>query len=255
MRRDGGVGTEGHYPGKTDLCGEGEVVLSATDCGRCRHADTDRFWDITGWRGRPWMKRSGRAVWMWRFRIMLNRIMHRTCRPRTFWCCPLSGTILWQMLKDRERLKAVIDAGVPIYTKEMALRDLASISIDYESERVQTSNISNVPLRITELLDNGYVEKVNRKLRREMDESVKEYGYLCWKIALVETAMRERMDKKEQAIFERMFARGKSYRQVCKAYKKGTLHNKQVSQIKQRCQQAIANHLKNITSFRFTVNT
>ena len=81
-----------------------------------------------------------------------------------------------QMLKDRERLKAVIDAGVPIYTKEMALRDLASISIDYESERVQTSNISNVPLRITELLDNGYVEKMNRKLRREMDESVKEYG-------------------------------------------------------------------------------
>ena len=25
-----------------------------------------------------------------------------------------------QMLKDQERLKAVIDAGVPIYTKEMA---------------------------------------------------------------------------------------------------------------------------------------
>ena len=34
-----------------------------------------------------------------------------------------------QMLKDRERLKAVIDAGVPIYTKEMAFRDLASASI------------------------------------------------------------------------------------------------------------------------------
>ena len=103
-----------------------------------------------------------------------------------------------QMLKDQERLKAVIDAGVPIYTKEMALRDLASISIDHESERVQTSNISNVPLRITELLDNGYVEKTNRKLRREMDESVKEYGYLCWKIALVETAMRERMSNKTE---------------------------------------------------------
>ena len=27
-----------------------------------------------------------------------------------------------QMLKDRERLKAVIDAGVPVYTKEMAIR-------------------------------------------------------------------------------------------------------------------------------------
>src|SRR5699024_11684364 len=104
-------------------------------------------------------------------------------------------------------------SGVPIYTKEMAIRDLSSVSIDYETDRVQISNISNVPLRIAELLDHGYVEKMNRKLRREMDESVKEYGYLCWKIEMVETAMRERMDKKEQAIFERMFARGKSYRQ------------------------------------------
>lgn len=154
-----------------------------------------------------------------------------------------------QMLKDREQLKAVIDAGVPIYTKEMALRDLASISIDYESERVQTSNISNIPLRITELLDNGYVEKMNRKLRREMDESVKEYGYLCWKIALVETAMRERMDKKERAIFERIFTKGKSYRQVCKAYKKGTLHNNQLYILRRRCLQALADHLKNLSNF------
>ena len=154
-----------------------------------------------------------------------------------------------QMLKDRERLQSVLDAGVPIYTKEMAIRDLSSVSIDYETDRVQTSNISNVPLRIAELLDHGYVEKMNRRLRREMDDSVKEYGYLCWKIEVVETAMRERMDQRERAIFERMFARGKSYREICKAYKKGTLHNKQVSQIKQRCLQAIANHLKNITSF------
>ena len=154
-----------------------------------------------------------------------------------------------QMLKDRGQLKAVIDAGVPIYTKEMALRDLASISIDYESERVQTSNISNVPLRITELLDNGYVEKVNRKLRREMDESVKEYGYLSWKIEVVETAMRERMDKKERAIFERIFTKGKSYRQVCKAYKKGTLHNNQLYILRRRCLQALADHLKNLSNF------
>ena len=154
-----------------------------------------------------------------------------------------------QMLKDRERLKAVIDAGVPIYTKEMAIRDLASISIDNESDRVQTSNISNIPLRITELLDNGYVEKMNRKLCREMDESVKEYGYLSWKIEAVETAMRERMDKKERAIFERMFTKGKSYRQVCKAYKKGTLHNNQLHILRVRCLQALANHLKNLSSF------
>ena len=147
-----------------------------------------------------------------------------------------------QMLKDRERLKAVIDAGVPIYTKEMALRDLASISIDYESERVQTSNISNVPLRIVELLDNGYVEKVNRKLRREMDESVKEYGYLCWKIALVETALRERMDKKEQGIFTRIFVRGYTFSQLKKAYKK-RLCNRQICVAKEAALKALADEI------------
>ena len=147
-----------------------------------------------------------------------------------------------QMLKDRERLKAVIDAGVPIYTKEMALRDLASISIDYESERVQTSNISNVPLRITELLDNGYVEKMNRKLRREMDESVKEYGYLCWKIEVVETAMRERMDKKEQGIFTRIYARGYTFSQLKKAYKK-RLCNRQICAAKEAALKALADEI------------
>ena len=147
-----------------------------------------------------------------------------------------------QMLKDRERLKAVIDAGVPIYTKEMALRDLASISIDYESERVQTSNISNVPLRITELLDNGYVEKVNRKLRREMDESVKEYGYLSWKIEVVETAMRERMDKKEQGIFTRIFVRGYTFSQLKKAYKK-RLCNRQICAAKEAALKALADEI------------
>lgn len=147
-----------------------------------------------------------------------------------------------QMLKERERLKAVIDAGVPIYTKEMALRDLAAISIDYESERVQTSNISNIPLRITELLDNGYVEKMNRKLRREMDESVKEYGYLCWKIALVETALRERMDQMERAIFIRVYVCGYTFSQLKKAYKK-RLCNRQICEAKEAALKALVDEI------------
>lgn len=154
-----------------------------------------------------------------------------------------------RLLSDRDRLKAVIDAGVQPYTEEMAIRDLSAISIDYESERVQTSNISNVPLRIAEMLDAGYVEKMNRWLRWEMDETVKEYGYICWKIEVVETAMRERMDKMERAVFERMFAKGKSYRQICKAYKKGTLHLNQLHILKDRCIQALAEHLKNVSCF------
>ena len=147
-----------------------------------------------------------------------------------------------QMLKDRERLQSMLDAGVPIYTKEMAIRDLSSVSIDYETDRVQTNNISNIPLRITELLDNGYVEKMNRKLHREMDESVKEYGYLCWKIEVVETAMRERMDQRERAIFIRIYVRGYTFSQLRKAHKK-RLCNRQICEAKEVALKAITEEI------------
>ena len=147
-----------------------------------------------------------------------------------------------QMLKDREQLQSVLDAGVPIYTKEMAIRDLSSVSIDYETDRVQISNISNVPLRIAELLDHGYVEKMNRKLRREMDESVKEYGYLCWKIEMVETAMRERMDQRERAIFIRIYVRGYTFSQLKKAHKK-RLCNRQICEAKEAALKALADEI------------
>ena len=145
-----------------------------------------------------------------------------------------------QMLKDREQLQSVLDAGVPIYTKEMAIRDLSSVSIDYETDRVQTSSISNIPLRITELLDN--VEKMNRKLHREMDESVKEYGYLCWKIEVVETAMRERMDQRERAIFIRIYVRGYTFSQLRKAHKK-RLCNRQICEAKEVALKAITEEI------------
>lgn len=154
-----------------------------------------------------------------------------------------------RMLDDRGQLKAVIDAGVIPYTEEIAIRDLSAVSVGYDTEWVQTSNISNIPERIAALLDSGYVEKMNRRLKREMDGTVRDYTYLCWKIELVETVMKERMRKKEQDIFERVFLRKRTYRQICAAYKKGTLHNKQISQTKKKCLQAIADHLKNASCF------
>ncbi len=68
-----------------------------------------------------------------------------------------------KMLDDRVQLKALIDAGVIPYTEEMAIRDLSAVSVGYDTERVQTSNISNIPERIAALLDSGYVEKMNRR--------------------------------------------------------------------------------------------
>ena len=83
---------------------------------------------------------------------------------------------------------------------------------------------------------------MNRKLRREMDESVKEYGYLCWKIALVETAMRERMDQMERAIFIRVYARGYTFSQLKKAYKK-RLCNRQICAVKETALKALADEI------------
>ena len=90
-----------------------------------------------------------------------------------------------QMLKERERLKAVIDAGVPIYTKEMALRDLASVSIDYESERVQTSNISNKPASIA-LNYHERMEQINQEWYEHLE---KQYLMLDEEIRFFEAAL------------------------------------------------------------------
>lgn len=154
-----------------------------------------------------------------------------------------------RMLDEREQLKTVIDAGVIPYTEEMAIRDLSAVSVECNIGRVQTGNISNIPERIAVLLDCGYVEEMNRRLNREMDEIVKEHSYVCWKIEIVETAVRERMDNKEKAVFERIFLEKKTYRQICAAYKKGTLHNKQVSRIKKKCLRMVSDHLKNVRCF------
>lgn len=154
-----------------------------------------------------------------------------------------------RMLDDRERIKMAIDAGVIPYTKKMAIRDLSAVSAGCDIGRVQTGKVSNIPEQIAVLLDSGYVEKMNRRLEREMDEMVRDYTYLCWKIEIVETAVGERMDNKEKAVFERLFIEKKTYRQICAAYKKGTLHNKQVSRIKKKCLRMMADHLKNVSCF------
>lgn len=157
-----------------------------------------------------------------------------------------------QMLNDRDYLKSVIDAGVRPYTKEMAIQDLTAVSIDYESDRVQTSNISNVPERVAELLDSGYVEKMNRRLHREMAETVMDYAYICWKIEVVETAMRERMDKMEQAIFTRIFVRGFTFAQLKKSYKK-RLCNRQICEHKSAALESVADELALAANSKMTM--
>ena len=63
---------------------------------------------------------------------------------------------------------------------------------------------------------------------------MKEYGYLCWKIEVVETAMRERMDQRERAIFIRIYVRGYTFSQLRKHIKSGCVTVRSVRQKRQR---------------------
>lgn len=138
-----------------------------------------------------------------------------------------------QMLQDRGRLKAVIDKGVQPYSKEMAIQDLTAICINYDADHVQSSSISNVPERIAIMLDSGYVDKMQHKQEKEMADTVLEYAYLCWKVEIVEMAIRERMTPLQRGIFSRIFVNGKSYREIQRSYRKGSLYNMKIRKEKQ----------------------
>ena len=54
-----------------------------------------------------------------------------------------------QFLAERDRLKALLDGDNWTYTTEMAITDLDNLTVSYDHDRVQSSNISNPVQRIT----------------------------------------------------------------------------------------------------------
>ena len=86
----------------------------------------------------------------------------------------------------------------------MAIQDLTGGG-QQEGERVQTSNISNIPERVAILLADGYVEKQKYRIQKEAREQIAEYRQLCERMSIVETAMRERMDTRTRAVFRCLF--------------------------------------------------
>lgn len=91
-----------------------------------------------------------------------------------------------------------------VYTEDMAIQELLGGG-QQEAERVQSSNISNIPERIAVLLADGYVEKKKRQMQREAQLQIQEYRQLCNKIQIVETAMAERMDARTRAVFKQIY--------------------------------------------------
>ena len=118
-----------------------------------------------------------------------------------------------QMLKFRDALKKRI-AGSWIYTIDMAISDLDSITVSYESERVQSSNISKPTERIALKLTDEYMARKQAEMDAEKAAIVRELEYVSWKIEVVESAVLERMDHELQDMFTLQFKGQKTYKQT-----------------------------------------
>ena len=117
------------------------------------------------------------------------------------------------LLQEHDRLVRRLD-GSWIYTKDMAIADLNNITVSFGSERVQTSNISNPSERIALLLTDEYLQKKQEEYNREHERCLRECAYVDWKLDTVETALRERMNDMQRRIFDRVFVRNMTFREI-----------------------------------------
>lgn len=129
-----------------------------------------------------------------------------------------------------------------VYTEDMAIQELMGGG-QQEGERVQTSNISNIPERIAILLADGYVEKKRKQMQREAQQQIQEYWRLCEKIQIVETAMAERMDARTQAVFRCLYIERKPWSRVKDEYG-NHLARQQISDAREKATRAIAEELE-----------
>ena len=121
-----------------------------------------------------------------------------------------------KMLEEKARLEKLL-AGSWVYTKDMAIDELDNITVSYEGERVQTSNISNPTERIALKLTDEYMARKQAEMDAERNAVVSELEYLNWKIGVVETTARERMSEKQRDIFTLQYVGHRTYKQTERA--------------------------------------
>ena len=118
-----------------------------------------------------------------------------------------------KMLEEREWLKKRI-AGNWTYTKEMAIAELDSITVAYDNERVQSSNISNPTERIAMKLTDEYMARKQAEMDAERDACIADLEYLNWKIGVVDAVIRERLDDELKDMFTLQYKGNRTYRQT-----------------------------------------
>ena len=147
------------------------------------------------------------------------------------------------MLKKRDSLKAKLDSSW-IFTQDMAIDELVTITPNYSEDQVQSSNISDTTARIADRLMNGYVEMRQGQMKQEKEACRKEYEYTDWKIRVVETAIAERMEKIDRILFIKNRGDCWSYRQMQEGFKTGNLQMQTIRNAIIRGVAAIQSHLQ-----------
>lgn len=146
----------------------------------------------------------------------------------------LLATTYTKMLSERDWLKQRI-AGSWEYTKTMAIADLDNITVSYEGERVQSSNISKPTERIALKLTDEYMARKQAEMDAERDALVRHLEYVNWKIEVVETVWHERMKEMQSAVFTLIFVGHKTYKEaetIIRKKKKKAMVNRNISEIK-----------------------
>ena len=150
------------------------------------------------------------------------------------------------LLKEKEYIRKVL-SGEFTYTEDDALEELISTTASTESDtgvRVSTSNISNTTERIGMLLANGFVEKRNREILKEVLKDTEGRRYLLWKLDVVETAKAERMGKIEKWIFEKHYVEGWTYKMIRENYSGKKLYDQYIRRMCCDVEEAIADEIR-----------
>lgn len=138
-------------------------------------------------------------------------------------------------VKEKKLLQDLM-TGAFEYTEDMAIQDLIGGG-QQEGERVQTSNISNIPERAAILLADGYVEKQKYRMQREAQRRLNEYRKLCEQVEIVETAIHERMDDRARAVFVQFYVEHRKKCQIVDEY----CHRLYRAQVERAVSDAISN--------------
>ena len=124
-----------------------------------------------------------------------------------------------EMLKHRDWLKKRID-GDWTYTKEMAIEELTNITVAYDNEHVQSSNISRSTERVALTITDEFLARRQREYDQQREGLVEQLQYIEWKINLVERVVKERMKFEYRTVYQNLVIGNGTYETTRKKLRK-----------------------------------